>query len=578
VVVGPDIRRVLGLAALVIGLVMPLQLSAAVSLSLDRARITEGETVMLTITGDDPRQKLEPDLGDLEKDFEILDRRSETQLSIVNGKQTAVVRLMITIEPRRSGTLTIGPLEFGDQRTAPVSLRVDPAPEPDPGQPPPVFIETEIIPGEGPHYVHAQLGLVVRVFYQQNLTEAAISQPDPAPASVRLLQETPFQAERGGERYRVLERTYAIFPERSGELVLPPMQLTGRLVERRSDSIWQPTVRGRRILVESEPLKVMVDPRPAEFTGADWLPARDLRLEQQISHGDSLRVGEPVTRTVIVDAVGLEENMIVEPSWPGLSGARVYPDQPQGITRDDGQWVLGHKEFRYAVVPEAEGELVLPRLEVQWWDTRNDRLRTAVLPEHRLSVAPSALVPPAAAERVLSEAASASSDAPAGASRDGVAELWRTAALIFAALWLFTLVLAWRSGGSRTAGEGGDESDGTAAGESELLRRLERACRAQSAGRARRALGHWLRDYGPTHSASLIEFAAAAGDDGLRASVYALDGEGFRPGSADAAAGVWDGPRFWGQFEAWRSKWLKRRGGQGPEATDLYAPENRIGT
>ena len=62
------------------------------------------------------------------------------------------------------------------------------------------------MPEKGPYYVHAQLGLVVRVFYQQNLTEAAISQPEPSPASVRLLQETPYQAERGGERYRVLER------------------------------------------------------------------------------------------------------------------------------------------------------------------------------------------------------------------------------------------------------------------------------------------------------------------------------------------------------------------------------------
>jgi len=77
-------------------------------------------------------------------------------------------------------------------------------------------------------------------------------------------------------------------------------------------------------------------------------------------------VGEPVTRTIIIDAVGLEENMIAEPVWPELPGARIYPDQPQGISRDDGEWVLGHKEFRYAVVPEQEGELVLPELTVEW--------------------------------------------------------------------------------------------------------------------------------------------------------------------------------------------------------------------
>jgi hypothetical protein len=370
-------------------------LSADVRLQLDRNRITLGETVTLTFITDDPRQSLEADFSALERDFEILDRRSETQLSIVNGRQTAVVRSLLTVEPRRAGVLSIPAFDFGSASTRPVDLQVDEAPKLAPGELPPVCIEIEVTPTEGPHYVHAQLGLIVRVFYQQNLTEAAISQPEPSPASVRLLQETPYQAERGGERYRVLERRYAVFPERSGELSLPAMQLSGRLVERRDSSIWQPTVRGRRVTVESEPLQLQIEPRPAGYTGSDWQPARSLSVSQQISSSDALRVGEPVTRTVIIDAVGLEENMIAEPAWPELVGARIYPDQPQGITRDDGEWVLGHKEFRYAVVPEQEGELVLPELEVHWWDRINDRPQTTVLPAQTLRVLPSSLVPPA---------------------------------------------------------------------------------------------------------------------------------------------------------------------------------------
>ncbi len=88
--------------------------AAAVQLQLDRNRITEGETVTLTFVTDDPKQSLETDFSRLEKDFEILDRRSETQLSIVNGRQAAVVRLLLTLEPRRAGELTIPAFEFGN--------------------------------------------------------------------------------------------------------------------------------------------------------------------------------------------------------------------------------------------------------------------------------------------------------------------------------------------------------------------------------------------------------------------------------------------------------------------------------
>ena len=558
-------RRVVRALTLVLALLLTHAAQASVELQLDRQRVVVGETVTLTFLTDDPRQSLETDLGALEEDFEILDRRTETQLSIVNGRQTAIVRLLLTVEPRRAGTLTIPALDFGGERTAPVELQVDPAPELAPGELPPVFIEVELTPEEGPWYVHAQFGLVVRVFYQQNLTEAAISQPEPSPAAVRLLQETPYQAERGGERYRVLERIYAVFPERSGVLEIPAMELSGRLVERGSGGIWQPAVRGRRIRVASEPRTLMIESRPDAFTGSHWLPARELNLAQQISAADTLRVGEPVTRTVLIDAVGLEENMLVEPAWPALPNARLYPDKPQGITRDDGRWVLGHKEFRYAVVPEEPGELVLPELRLDWWDTRRNEQRTAVLPAHTVQVQPSALVPPvappAATEPALGTGASPSGT-PAAAGPG--ARAWRILAVSFAGLWLLTLWFAWR--GRQIGGHQAEPSQALDVDEAALLERFKRSCSAGDRVAARRSLGAWLRRNGFSPDGSLLDFAAGVEDGALREALEALDAAGFRPrGSMD-----WDGAELWRRFAAWRRE-RERAGGDEAALTDLYA-------
>ena len=543
---------------------------AAVQLDVDRTRITEGETVTLTFRTDDAKKNLDTDFTALEADFEILDQRSETQLSIVNGRQTAVVRLLLTVEPKRAGDIVIPAFDFGGESTRPVQLKVDPAPELAPGALPPVFIEVELTPGEGPYYVHAQFGLVVRVFYQQNLTEAAISQPEPAPASVRLLQETPYQAERGGERYRVLERHYAIFPERSGELVIPAMELSGRLVERRNSGIWQPTVRGRRIRAASEELNLSIEPRPAGFGGEHWQPARDLKISQQISSADTLRVGEPVTRTVLIDAVGLEENMIVEPRWPEMENARIYPDQPQGITRDDGRWVLGHKEFRYAVVPEQEGDLVLPELQVEWWDTKNNVQKTAVLPPHTLFVQPSALAPPAPQVMQPQPATGALQPAaPVKVVRE--AGYWRWLTALFALLWIVTLTLAWRWRRGVRVDDGSRPASAISEDEAALLKNLQRACSSGDRAAARTAMQHWLRRFGPSGRASLLEFAAALDDAELRAGLYALDSDGFRRDGE----GSWTGRDFWKQFEAWRKRPKGDKNGGRAPLTDLYAPENR---
>ena len=185
-----------------------------VTAKVDRAEVVEGETITLILQTNDTQQSLTINRSDLEQDFDILDQRSETQMSIANGRQRAVVRLLITLEPKRSGELLIPAMTFGDASTAAIRVTVKPAPELAEGEVPPVFIEVSLDPAQGPYFVHAQLALTVRIFYQQNLTEAAINPPAPQQASVRLLDEIPFQSTRNGIRYRVLERRYAIFPER----------------------------------------------------------------------------------------------------------------------------------------------------------------------------------------------------------------------------------------------------------------------------------------------------------------------------------------------------------------------------
>lgn len=536
-------------------------LAADVTARVDRTEVVAGETITLVLQTDDPQQSLATDLSGIEDGFALLDQRSETRMSIVNGQQTAVVRLVITLEPLREGRLEIPALRFeGGAQTAPIPISVTAAPELAAGELPPVFLELELDPADGPYYVHAQLSLTVRIFYQQNLTEAAINPPTPQQASVRLLDEVPYQSTRNEVRYRVLERRYAIFPERSGQLEIPPMALTGRLIERPADRLWEPGVRGRRVRVESDALTVEVLPRPDDYPGDHWLPARRITLSQQISDAQNLRVGEPVTRTVILDAVGLEENMLEEPPWPEMPGARIYPDQPQGITRDDGRWLLGHKEFRYAVVPEQPGELVLPELRLHWWDTTSNEAKTAVLPEHRVAVAPSNL------NSGITPPATVSTSNGAGLE-PGPAELvalqrWRIGALALALLWLATLGLYLRKPSSPPADR--DAAAGVSVAERDVLDALKAACQAGDASRARQAFGRWLRRHGPEQAhGSLVEFAGMVQEDSFRQALLALDAGGFRAGDSEP----WDGAALWRGMAAWR----KQR--QSPEQRESSVPD-----
>lgn len=562
-----DQYKVLATFCLTLLLLWTANASAELSVSLDRNSIVRGETVTLVIQTNDPQQNLDPNLDALQEDFILLDRRSETQMSIVNGRQSAVMRLLITLEPKREGELLIPALQLGQESTQPLRVQVDPAPELPEGEMPPVFIELEVDPRDGPYYVHAQMRLTVRVFYLANLTEAAITPPEPSNAAVRLLDEVPFQAERGDQRYRVLERHYALFPERSGPLEIPAMTLTGRLVERRSDRLWQPSVRGRRIEASSEPVELDIQPKPASFSGDHWLPARQLQVAQDVSASDAPTVGEPVTRTIILDAIGLEENMLTEPSWPDIADARIYPDQPQGITRDDGRWVLGHKEFRYAVVPEKAGELVLPELQVHWWDTVNNREQTATVPEQRLTIAPSAMQLPEPPPVATAPAASAPIGQMSAAVNGGTVNgLWRNMTIVFGVLWLITLFLLLQQRQARPRMAARTEPVDLA--ESELLKEFQRACEQADAAKARKFLSRWLKRFGPAEvRGSLVEFARKSSDPKLAARLRELDAVGFQAESGSN----WDGPGTWAAFKAWQQSSQQQKQESPTSVTDLYA-------
>ena len=483
---------------------------------LDRNPIHDNETVRLVVTANAQADGVRPDLAPLRRDFEVLGQSTSTHVAIENGARSVRTEWIVELAPRRSGRLVIGPLRVGTMTSPALDVEVLPAPTTEAQSARDVFLEVEATPRDA--YVQSQVLCVLRIYRAAEFLDAKLSEFAPEGAVThRLGKDSTYGTVVDGRRYRVIERRFAVFPQASGQLVLPAFRLDARIADAGAAStIGRLFGEGRRVRLSTQPVEVEVKPRPTAAP-TPWLPATAVTLtEEWPKEPPRLVAGEPVTWTLRLGAAGLAGEQLppIEPA--GLEGVRFYPDQPVVATRAGPQSIHGELVQRIALVPGAEGTLAIPELRVQWWDVEADAPRTAAIPARTIAVAAS----PIRAETPR-PALSAPVEVPSADAR-----LWQRISAVLAVVWLATLgALLFalgrrRRGGVRTPPPAEDSIRNIAA----ARRRVLDACRDASPRAARGALLAWAGlVWTESPPRDLIALAARVRDEPLAEALLALD-------------------------------------------------------
>jgi hypothetical protein len=441
---------------LLLCLLLPLSaLAASVQASLDRNDAHLGETVKLDLRVDGSTDANTPDLSALDNDFEVLGSSTNSTLTLINGRPSAALIIEITLRPKHIGDLQIPSLAVAGGQTAPLILRVgapDSSVSADPSKA--IFIETTVSPDHV--YTGQQLLYTVRLVFDVNLnliTQSG-SLPDPHPDGTdvfKLGDDTGYEAVRNGRRYHVIERRYAMIPQHAGSLTIPSIEFQGEAADP-NDSGGGLFGNTSPVTADSTPTTVTVQAVPADWGSTAWVPARALTLKPDgLSSNDNAQVGQPINLHMSVEAVGLPAEALPQLSLPAIDGATVYPDQTSDTTRDDGEWLTGHRERGFAIFPQHPGPLTIPAVTLTWFNVQTGQKQIATIPAHTLTVlaAPStthAAPAPAASSAVSAAAPAASGAAPSvvltsspGASSDP----WRWIALGSIGLWALSAVAIW---------------------------------------------------------------------------------------------------------------------------------------
>lgn len=536
----------------------------AVRATVDTTSVGADATLELTLEHDG-QTSAEPDLSPLSQDFDVLSSSRSSTVQIVNGSMTSSVRLALSLSPKHSGQVRIPGITWGNDKSDPIVVNVSGASQGNPqtqnGSPASgkVFLKTSIEPRQS--YVQAEVDLTVRLYSAVPLYHADLEIPANSDVLVQQVgadrNETVVE---NGERYQVIERRYALFPQRSGSLALSGPVLDGQIaVQNRMDPFGNSFkdlfgnlpfggafTTAKPIRLHGDDIALNVLPRPAAAGNEYWLPARDVTLsgEWRPAQGP-IKAGDPMTLDLHLKAQGLTAAQL-----PDLNlllrlpqGVKAYPDQAKLTNSTQDGNVAGQRDQSIALIADHAGEFTLPALSVHWWDTKSNEAREANLPARTLSFAPSATYASSNSPLVTAPSAAlpqtVETRGPIAAAThkpdSGSSKIWFWVSVSLAALWAVTLT-AWyfsRRQPQRVPTATPEKRDTTAA---DARRRFGDACRLNDARTARSSLLEWIgaSSVADRRPVSLRAFARGANQPHLTRLFDDLD-------RACYAGGAWEG-------------------------------------
>jgi hypothetical protein len=250
--------------------------------------------------------------------------------------------------------------------------------------------------------------------------------------------------ERGDRRYSVVERRFALIPERSGKVEIAAPLFRGRGMDR--NGMGGMFGGGLRLSARGEAIELDVRSAPAG-AAQPWLPAQQVLLEWvDVPATAEVKAGEPLTIGLRLSAIGLGADQLPDLGLPELAGATVYPDQDSSRDSTDGGKLVSERVRRFAVVPQAAGVLRVSAPQLRWWDVASDVERTATAQALELQVVAATGVPVEAAAPPP-ESAESIEQPGRDAATVTATNLWRAMAVVFALAWILTLGWAWRRRG-----------------------------------------------------------------------------------------------------------------------------------
>ncbi|MGO2318993.1 MAG: BatD family protein [Vibrio toranzoniae] len=425
-------------------------LAATAVASVSQNSVTKDQVFLLRVATDEKVSSDALDLTALQQDFYVGTPSFGSSMRIVNGSRSVSSEWNISLAPLRLGKVQIPSFDIEGAKTKPITINV---------------AVNKAAPTQH-DMAEFQLNLSKDSLYPQEVAELDVKliikadprrlqDPKIAPPSSPGLDVEPigeskqFQDVLNGQEVTVVQQSFRISSQKSGQFKLLGPKLTGAVVYSTNNSS---TTRLFQLDTPVETLDLTVKEVPKGYQG-EWLPTSNFKLIQQWSdsqgnelensnglegHNQTIEMeaGDSLTRTITMTASNLTQHQLPKLNITYPKSVRVYEEKPQFGTTQSGDAVVVYKQV---LIPKEAGEISLPEVSQAWFNTDSQSEKTSKALGLELAVK--------ASDRATSStppvtAPPAQQVSPTVVTVDSPG-FWPYLTALFAALWLINSVMAF---------------------------------------------------------------------------------------------------------------------------------------
>ena len=185
-----------------------------------------------------------------------------------------------------------------------------------------------------------------------------------------------------GQTYAGVVLYFNVFPYNDNDLVFPSLEFTVETPDKGG-------YKGIKRVVKTPERKLKVKPIPPGFDKDKWLVTTNLSVSDQgLGNIKEVKVGDVLERRISQKVAGTVSELIPPIVWDSIPNVSIYPMRSEVENQKTKTYISASRVDGLRYLFEKEGEVILPEMELSWYNPRTKKLYKRTLKETKLRVLP----------------------------------------------------------------------------------------------------------------------------------------------------------------------------------------------